>query len=318
MALSVPFCYCDVWNGRHFAGNGVDSNMRTYQAECVVRAGNRLGEGPVWDERLGELFWVDIEERRLLRYRPRDGRVADHGFERKIGCAVPAEDGTWILGLADGFYRFDPETEETRLIARTDEPDPLNRVNDGKCDPAGRFWAGTMSASWTRNASLYVLESGGRLTRKLSEVVCSNGLAWTADGRTMYYIDSGERVVWAFDFDPETGTIANRRAAIAFPADEPGGPDGMCIDAEGKLWIGHWGGWQAGRWDPVTGRKLASVPIPVENVTSCAFGGEHFDELYITTAGGGSEANAERQPLAGGLFRVKVDVPGLPAHRARV
>ncbi|AGA59605.1 gluconolactonase [Thermobacillus composti KWC4] len=294
------------------------SAMLTYQAECVVAAGNRLGEGPVWDERLGELFWVDIEERKLQRFRPLDGRVAVHGFDQKIGCAVPAEDGSWILGLADGFYRFDPDTEQTGLIVHTDEPDADNRVNDGKCDPEGRFWAGTISAKWTRNASLYMLEAGGKLTRKLTDVICSNGLAWTADGRTMYYIDTGERIVWAFDFDPETGAIANRRVAIEYPADEPGDPDGMCIDAEGKLWIGHWGGRQAGRWDPVTGRKLASVPIPVENVTSCAFGGEHFDELYITTAGGGSGQNTGKQPLAGGLFRVKVDVPGLPVQRARV
>jgi sugar lactone lactonase YvrE len=292
--------------------------MVKYQAECVVAAGNRLGEGPVWDERLGELFWVDIEGRKLQRFRPRDGRVTEHVFDRKIGCAVPARDGSWILGLADGFYRFDLGTEAAKLIVHTDEPDAANRVNDGKCSPEGRFWVGTMSGAWTRNASLYVLEAGGQLTRKLTEVVCSNGLAWTADGRTMYYIDSGERIVWAFDYDPETGAIANRRVAIEYPADEPGGPDGMCIDAEGMLWIGHWGGWQAGRWDPATGRKLAQVEIPVENVTSCAFGGERLDELYITTAGGGNEQNAEQQPLAGGLFRVKVDVPGLPVVRARV
>lgn len=292
--------------------------MLTYRAECVVAAGNRLGEGPVWDERLGELFWVDIEERKLQRYRPRDGRCAAYGFGQKIGCAVPAEGGTWILGLADGFYRFDPVTEQTELIVRTDEPDAGNRMNDGKCDPAGRLWAGTVSAKWQRDASLYMLEAGGKLTKKLTEVVCSNGLAWTADGKTMYYIDTSERFVWAFDFDPDTGAIANRRIAIEFPDDEPGDPDGMCIDAEGKLWIGQWGGWQAGRWDPETGRKLASVPIPVENVTSCAFGGERLDELYITTAGGGNEQIAEKQPLAGGLFRVKVDVPGLPVHRARV
>lgn len=292
--------------------------MLTYQAECVVDAKNRLGEGPVWDDKLGELFWVDIEGRKLQRYRPADGRYHAYSFEQKIGCAVPAEDGSWILGLADGFYRFNTDTQQQELIVRTDEPNPGNRVNDGKCDASGRFWAGTMSAKWQRDASLYTLEAGGKLTRKVTEVVCSNGLAWTADGKTMYYIDSAERIVWAFDFDPETGAIANRRAVIEYPADEPGGPDGMCIDAEGKLWIGHWGGWQAGRWDPETGRKIASVPIPVANVTSCAFGGANLDELYMTTAGGGDEQHAADQPMAGGLFRVKLDVPGTPVVRARV
>lgn len=292
--------------------------MKTYQAECVAARGNILGEGPVWDERRGELFWVDIEGRKLQRFRPRDGQIIVHDVPGKIGCAVPAEDGSWLLGLADGFYRFDPDAADGGVtrIARTDEPNDGNRLNDGKCDPAGRFWAGTMSAKWQRDGSLYTLEAGGRLTRRLEEVVCSNGLAWSADRKTLYYIDSAEPIVYAFDYDESSGSITNRRAVIRYPEGQ-GGPDGMCIDAEGMLWIGHWGGWQVGRWNPHTGEKLATVPIPVRNVTSCAFGGEALDELYITTASTGNEGgDLSDQPLAGGLFRVKTDVKGLPADRA--
>jgi len=290
--------------------------MLTLQAECIIEAQNQLGEGPVWDDRLQELFWVDIEGRKLQRYRPSDGRRKEHLLDQKIGAAVPAEDGTWILALADGFYRFDLETEAVALIAHTEDANPANRLNDGKCDPAGRLWAGTMSAKWQRDAHLYTLE-GGKLTKRIDEVGCSNGLAWNADATIMYYIDSFERIVYAFDYEAATGAVSNRRPAISYPDIEgEGGPDGMCIDAEGMLWIGHWGGRQVGRWNPLTGDKLATIPIPVNNVTSCAIGGEHLDELYITTARVGNDEEAlGKQPLAGGLFRARLDVKGVPVHR---
>ncbi len=293
--------------------------MMTYQAECIIDEQNQLGEGPVWDDRLQEIFWVDIEGCTLHRLRPSDGRRTQHQFPHKIGAAVPAQDGTWILALADGFYRFDLENGVSTLIAHTKDANPANRMNDGKCDPSGRFWAGTMSAKWQRDANLYMLDNG-QLSHRLSEVGCSNGLAWNADATIMYYIDSFERIVYAFDYDAATGAISNRRPAITYPDIEgEGGPDGMSIDAEGMLWIGHWGGSQVGRWNPLTGEKLATIPIPVLNVTSCAFGGVNLDELYITTARvGNDEAALRKQPQAGGLFRVKLDVAGLPVHRAKV
>lgn len=293
--------------------------MLTLQAECIMDGHNQLGEGPVWDEKLGELFWVDIEGRKLHRYRPSDGKKIEYPLEQKIGAAVPAEDGTWILALEDGFYRFNLETQHCALIAHTQDANPVNRLNDGKCDPTGRFWAGTMSAKWQRDGNLYSLEADNSLKPRLSGVVCSNGLAWNADSTIMYYIDSVERVINAFNYDAATGEITNRRAVVTCGDDERGGPDGMSIDSEGMLWAGHWGGWQVSRWNPLTGEKLATVEVPVKNVTSCAFGGENMDELYITTAIAGNEGDdLSEQPLAGGLFRVKVPVKGLPIHRSRV
>jgi Gluconolactonase len=291
--------------------------MVNYKAECLLDERNELGEGPVWDERLQELLWVDIEGCQLHRYRPSDGRKLQVQTEKKISAAVPAEDGTWLVALADGFYRLNLETGSIALIARTEEETATNRLNDGKCDPAGRFWAGTISSWQNRNGHLYTLEDG-HLTKQLSEIGCSNGLAWTADGTVMYYIDTFENYVYAFDYDIATGEISNKRTVITFPEGE-GSPDGMSIDSEGMLWVGHWGGWQIGRWNPLTGEKLAAIPIPVRNVTSCAFGGENLDELYITTARqGNDEEQLSKQPLAGALFRVKLDVKGLPVQRAKI
>lgn len=292
--------------------------IKRYEAEPAAAEPCALGEGPVWDGAGRSLVWVDIEGRTLLRYRPAEGAVTRTVLPQKIGAAVPAEDGSWVVALADGFYRLHPATGETVPIAATAEPNPANRLNDGKCDRNGRFWCGTMSANWQKDGSLYVLEAGGKLTRKLTGVICSNGLAWNADNNLMYYIDTGDRAVYAFDYEAETGTIANRRVLLDFVGEE-GNPDGMTIDAEGMLWIAHWGGWQVSRWDPATGRKLATVRVPVKNVTSCTFGGDGLDELYITTARiGNEEPELAKQPLAGALFRARVDAAGLPVEPARI
>jgi len=294
--------------------------MRTYRAEPAFEAKNELGEGPVWDAGNRQLVWVDIEGRALWRWQPGEDRAERTAFAKKIGAAVPARDGGWILAMEDGFRRLDrlDEGGQATLLAALDEPDPNNRLNDGKCDRRGRFWAGTMSARNEKNGSLYVLEKGGRLTKKLTGIICSNGLAWNADDTVLYYIDSGERKVFAFDYRAEDGAIANRRVLIDFAAaGEEGLPDGMTIDAEGMLWIAHWGGWQVSRWDPGTGRKLATVSVPVKNVTSCTFGGERLDVLYITTARiGNDERELAGQPLAGALFAVKTDAAGWPANPA--
>jgi sugar lactone lactonase YvrE len=292
-------------------------NLIILQAECVCEAKDLLGEGPVWDEKLGELIWVDIEGRKLKRYRPHDSKTIEYNLDQKAGCALPAEDGSWILGFEDGFYRFDLESGLATLIVNTPDAPLSNRLNDGKCDPTGRVWAGTMSKKWQRDANLYTLEANKSVTLRHPGVVCSNGLAWNGDQTTMYYIDSYERRVFAFDYDAATGNISNQRPVITFTDEEQGGPDGMSIDSEGNLWIGHWGGWQISCWNPTTGEKLAVVQLPVNNVTSCAFGGEQLDELYITTTLSSNDGNdMSKQPLAGGLFRVKLGVKGLPVNRA--
>lgn len=291
--------------------------MRLLQAECIINDQAQLGEGPVWDDRLKELFWVDIEGSKLHRFRPADGGRRTYELGQKIGAAVPSEGGGWIVALQDGLYRLDLESGSTGLVAASPEAALNNRFNDGKCDAAGRLWIGTISGKWQADGTLYVLDRG-QLTARVPGVVCSNGLAWSIDNKTLYYIDSGEKTVNAFDYDAASGEISNRRIVIDASTQDEGGPDGMCIDEEGMLWIGHWGGWQVARWNPLTGEKIAKIEIPVANVTSCAFGGDNMDELYITTARAGNDEQAlEGQPLAGGVFRAKPGVRGFAVDRAQ-
>jgi sugar lactone lactonase YvrE len=191
---------------------------------------------------------------------------------------------------------------------------PGNQFNDGKCDPAGRFWAGTVDfTDFERLGNLYRLDPDLSVHRMLEGVQISNGIAWTLDGTEMYYIDSRLHRVDAFDCDLETGEIENRRVAFHIP-EEMGLPDGMTIDGEGMLWIALFKGSRVSRWDPFESRLLQTVDLPVSNVTSCAFDGENLDQLYITTARRWLNAEQlEKQPLAGGLFRAYVGVTGVPA-----
>jgi sugar lactone lactonase YvrE len=190
---------------------------------------------------------------------------------------------------------------------------PRNRFNDGKCGPGGRFWAGTMSMDREAGAgSLYCLEPDLSIRRVLSAVTTSNGLAWSTDSRTLYYIDTRTRAVAAFDYDPAAGTLTGRRELIRVPG-ELGKPDGMCIDSEGLLWIAMFGGGTITRWRPEDGSLEASFALPVPRVTSCCFGGADLDTLYITTARVGlSDAELAAYPLSGGLFRLAAGVRGAP------
>jgi sugar lactone lactonase YvrE len=194
-----------------------------------------------------------------------------------------------------------PEKELTR-----------NRFNDGKCDPAGRFWVGSMGPRY--QASLYRITANGTCDKMVDSVTISNGIVWTADKKTMYYIDTNTGEVRAFDYDNSTGDIANSRVVIKFPSGI-GMPDGMSIDAEGMLWIAHWGGYCVGRWNPATGKMIAKIEVPAPNVTSCAFSGKNLDVLYITTASTGMSANdLIKYPDSGKLFVANPGVKGVKAN----
>jgi sugar lactone lactonase YvrE len=201
------------------------------------------------------------------------------------------------------------------MISNPEPQLPGNRFNDGKCDPAGRFWAGTMShTDEPEKGSLYLLGKDLSVTKKIEAVSISNGLAWSPDHKTFYYIDTPTKKVAAFHFDNTNGKIEDKRYIIQFLNNE-GTPDGMTIDSEGMLWIAHWDGWQISRWNPVTGEKLKSILLPVSRVTSCCFGGKNLDDLYITSASTGlSDDQLKKEPLAGSLFVIKnTGFNGLPA-----
>lgn len=282
------------------------------EPELLVDAGAVLGEGPCWLAREKKLLWVDIEGRKLHLHGPQGCPDATYDVPLRVGAAAPRARGGLVLATERGFQLFDFETRACTPLADPEAHLPDNRFNDGKCDPRGRFWAGTMNLNRVpQQAALYVLGADHSVRRVLEGVTTSNGLDWTRDGRTMYYIDTRTLQVAAFDFDPESGSLSNRRAVVQFP-EGVGRPDGMTLDAEGMIWIAHWAGARLSRWDPARGVMLREVRFPVTNVTSCAFGGETLDRLYVTTARQGlDEAALAREPHAGGLFVLEPGVCGL-------
>ena len=284
------------------------------EAELEFDARATLGEGPCWDAGAQRLYWVDIEQNRLHSYDPATGRDQAIDVGQRIGVAVKRQAGGLVLGLKSGFYAFDPATAALEPLALPEAHLPGNRFNDGKCDPAGRFWAGSLPLAEDHpGGSLYCLDVDLTVTRKIENITVSNGLAWSGDHRTMYFIDSPTRVVEAFDYDPATGAIANRRTVISIPGGW-GYPDGMTINAENMLWVALWDGWAVTRWNPATGELIDKLALPVARVTSCAFGGPELDTLYITSARSRlSPEQLARQPLAGALFRCRPGVRGLEA-----
>jgi sugar lactone lactonase YvrE len=277
--------------------------------EVVVAGGAELGEGPIWDSRTNRLIWVDILAMRILLTDVRTAATEVIGVPLHVGAVVPRAAGGFVAALQDGFWvvgdgpahRITPVAEARQGL----------RFNDGKCDPAGRFWAGTMAYDHSTGAgALYRLDSDGRATLLLDGVTISNGLAWSLDGRTMYYVDTPTQRIDAFSFTPATGEISDRRSVIRIPP-EVGAPDGLTIDAEGGLWVALWGGAAVHRY--LDGRLDRVINLPVSQPTSCTFGGEDLDELYVTSAWEGlSIKERQAQPLAGALFRVRPGVRGIP------
>jgi sugar lactone lactonase YvrE len=283
------------------------------EAELLLDARAELGEGPTWDSRRGVLHWVDILAGRLHTYDPAAREDSFVSLGEPIGCAARRKESGFVLGLRSGIWGMDPATGRHTQIA-TPEPDlPGNRFNDGKCDPGGRFLAGTMdNAESEANGSLYSFTPDGKIKRLLSGLRISNGLTWNPSYNTFYFIDTPTRMVVAYDYDMETGGIAHPRPVVRVP-EEMGWPDGMTSDQEGMLWVAMWGGAKITRWNPVSGNCIQTIPLPARNVTSCVFGGAELSDLYITTARKGmTSEQLARQPLSGGLFRIKTEVKGIP------
>lgn len=285
--------------------------------ECIWNAHALLGEGPLWSAREQALYWVDILSRRLHRYSEREERRTWQ-FDQEISAVAERVDGEGlIITQRHGFAFFDPATEKLTPAAQVETDMPGNRFNDGKCDRRGRFWAGTMDFECTRpTGSLYRLSPDLTCARMDSGYAVTNGPAWSADERTLYHNDSVNGRVFAFDYDPESGAVSNKRVFLQFNPDD-GSPDGMTTDAEGGLWIAHWGASKVTRHD-AQGKVLQTIDLPCSQVTCCAFGGPDFDILYITSAATGlTTQQLESEPLAGSLFAVKPGVTGVPANTFR-
>jgi sugar lactone lactonase YvrE len=286
--------------------------MTAAAVELVLDARAELGEGPRWDARAQRLLWVDIMRGRVHAFRPGHAACRSVDVGRPVGALAGTADGGIVLAVAGGFARLDWDSGQVRMLAAVEADRPQNRMNDGACDPAGRFWAGTMALDEGPGAgALYRLDPDGTVRTMLTGVSISNGIDWSLDGRRMYYVDSPTRRIDAFDFDPRTGAIANRRTFVALPP-EAGFPDGLTVDADGFVWLALWGGAALHRYDP-EGARERIVPLPVTHPTSCAFGGSDLDELYVTSARRPLSADERaRQPMAGGLLRLRPGVVGRP------
>jgi len=283
----------------------------------VLEANAVLGEGPVWDPLERRLYWTDIKGRAIHRFDPATGADTRWPVTEPVGSLAVRAQGGLVVAMRSGFHFFDPATGETTPIVHPEPERPQNRFNDGKTDRQGRFWAGSMHDPETEpTGSLYRLDADLACHRLVEGLVCPNALCWSPDGRTMYHADTARRTVWAWDFDPDAGAIVNRRTFLEVPAAD-GAPDGATVDAEGFVWLAHWGGWRLTRLDPA-GRVQRVVRLPVQQPTCPAFGGPDLDVLYVTSASITLTAEARaRQPWAGGILALDPGVRGLPEARFR-
>ena len=288
----------------------------TGEVECVWALGARLGEGPIWMADEQAVWFVDIKGPKIPRYDARAGLTRSWDAPCPVGFLAPVEGGGFIAGLKTGLHRFDPETGAFTLMIPVERPDLDNRLNDGFVDPKGRLWFGSMHDPETeRTGSLYCLGHDGKLHRMDTAYGITNGPVVSPDGRTLYHIETKDRIIYAFDL-AEDGSLSNKREFVRI--ERPGAhPDGPSVDSEGCLWVSLFNGWGIHRYSP-QGELIGRIEMPVANVTKAAFGGEDLKTLYITTAWLHltPEQRAE-QPLAGGLFSTRVDTPGLPQNFVR-
>jgi sugar lactone lactonase YvrE len=286
------------------------------EVELVVDAHAQVGEGPVWDPRERKLVWLDIMSSQVRRFDPASGQDEVIDVGQHVGAVAMRESGGMVMAMRDGFGVLDLPSGTVEMVDHTGGDDPESRFNDGKCDRAGRFWAGTMAYDWqTRRggSALYRLDPGFRVQKMLDGVSVSNGLDWSPDDRLMYYIDSPTLQIGVFDYDAASGAIENRRALITLP-EGLGFPDGMTVDSEGCIWLAVFGGGVVRRYSP-DGSLDRELRMPARQVTSVAFGGDDLGDLYITCAAAWlSDEALSEQPHAGGLFRHRPDVKGLPAN----
>jgi sugar lactone lactonase YvrE len=305
------------------SGSGGTAHAPATARICSASRG-LLSEGPRWDAERAELLWVDILAGEMHTATVGDGGrlvpVRTLQVGRHVGAAAPAAAGGYVVAAAGGFWHLDDDGALTELVQPEGQRADV-RMNDGICDPQGRFWAGTMAYAETPGAGrLYRLELDGRCSLVLDGLTISNGIGWSPDGTTMYLSDSGTGEIYAFDFDPDSGALDRRRTLVH--VDIPGAaPDGLTVDSDGDLWVALWNGRALARY-AVDGTLRETVPVPVDRPTSCAFGGRDGATLFVTTSRDGLDPAAlGRQPQAGHVLRIDglgVTGPACTAYRGPV
>ena len=278
--------------------------------DVAVELRIELGEGAFWDAARRSLVWVDILGGAVHELHGREHRVHDVGTH--VGVAVPRAAGGWMLAVRDGFAAFDPDARRLDVLRRIEVPG--TRMNDGNVDARGRFFTGSMLYSEADGGGrLYRLDPDLTVSVVLDPVSVSNGVDWSPDGRTVYYVDSNTRTIARFDFDLDSGGWSNGTTFARLGKDD-GFPDGLTVDVEGGVWLAVWDGAQVRRYTP-QGRVERIIELPAPRVTSCGFGGPELTTLYITTARVGLTADKlERFPLSGSVFAIEVGVAGRPRN----
>lgn len=281
-----------------------DTRDPPMKAALIFDARASLGEAALWHE--DRLLWVDIDAGTVNAFDPACGANETWTLGQMVGTVVPRACGGFIVGAHRGVGVFDPLTAQFKILV-----DPAGgrlemRCNDGKCDPRGRLFVGTIGVHKPRPpGALYRVDSELRATCVIEGTGTANGLAWSPDRRTMYFIDTPTREVSAFDYDEVSGDITGRRVALRFGDDERGRPDGMTIDAHGHLWVALYEGGAVVCCDPESGRILERVEVPASRTTSCAFGGSDLGDLFITSG------RVPTEPQSGGIFVVRPGVHGV-------
>jgi len=282
--------------------------------EVVLDAKALLGECPRWDELAQCLYWADIDARQLHRFDPVSGRDEFMQFEQEVGCFALRRQGGFILAMRTGFYFLDEWGGQLRPIVDPEAHLPENRFNDGRCDVEGRFLAGTIYPPKDRGgANLYSLGIDLKVEHLESNILTSNGIAFSPDNRRLYFSDTPRHVIYCYEYDFETGQISDRRVFHQFP-DGKGRPDGAAVDVEGCYWSALYEGGRIVRLDP-DGEIVQEIPVPAFCPTMVAFGDRDLQSLYITSVGQRSDEELQRYPHSGALFRVRVDVPGQIEYR---
>lgn len=303
------------------------SQVRTYRGDAsvvtvAVATPSLLGESPLWHPREQALYYCDIPGRRLNRFDPASGDLLHWSFDTEVASCAPMLDGGLLLAARDGLWRFDTATGARTELAEPPYDPHTERFNDGKCDPQGRFWVGTIYEPRDPALAALFRFHRGSLTKRADGITVSNGLAWSPDGRTMYWSDTKAHAIHAFDFDVADGTLSGRRVFCQFPLkqagqslDDYGGrPDGAAVDVEGRYWVAMFEGQRLLCLSP-SGDLVLEVRLPVRCPTMPCFGGADLKTLYVTTAREKRPIDElVAQPLAGCVLSMRVDVPGLPAN----
>lgn len=283
--------------------------MKTWHSEILYKTNLQLGESPHWHTGWKKYLYVDIEGKKIGCIDPVTRIIEERNAGKKISSVVPAANGNLIAALKGSLAEINFLTGTVNELVQVEVQKPYNRCNDGKCDVKGRFWIGTMheDAKGTEGALYYF---DGKLHKKLEGRKVSNGICWSLDNKTMYYIDSFIYSLNAFDFDSSSGNISNER--IITEMNEPGCiMDGMTIDSEGMLWVAIWGGGCVNRYNPFTGELTGKIWVDAPLVTSCCFGGENLQQLFITTARAGlTDELLKLYPNSGSLFIADTGIKG--------